>query len=1048
MYWLQSVHRFLLDGWEQAIALCFGRGCPYSTRLVLAILVCSGQAQVSALGLDAAPLSQEPVSLTEYFEILEDPGLGLSFSDVRKPEVAARFKSGQAPAAALNYGFTRSAYWLKLRLHNSSDQPIERMLEIASPRHASLQFFQPVAVPDYQMVDTGYLKPFFERPYKNRFFVFPVVLPPQSERVLYLRFYSSPSAMEIPARLWAPHAFHAYERSDYMSQAWYFGMLMAMVAFNLLLFVALRDISYLLYVLFASCTAVAMAANNGIGIEFLWNDSPLWAPIATMVTFTLSLGFLLLFARRLLATRSIMPRLERLLAAATIVHFALPLGLLVAAPLFVKLGLFMAGLTGILVLVAGITGLIKRQRSAWFFVAAFSMLLLGGILTAMRGFGWVPTNAITTNGMQMGSALEMLLLAFLLADRFNAMRREKAKAQRDALQAQNALVETLQSSERQLEERVIQRTTALSAANEELAEAYKGAEISRQETERARQDLSAALDDSVRLQHELSAALKVAESADHAKSQLLANMSHEIRTPMNAILGMLTLLKKTPLNAKQRDYAGKTEGAARSLLGLLNDILDFSKVEAGKMALDIQAFALDRLLRDISVIVSANLDDKPVKVHFEIDPSLPNILLGDPLRLQQILTNLMSNAVKFTQQGEVVIHVQRGSGDTEVPQVRFSVTDTGIGISPANQQLIFDGFSQADASTTRLFGGTGLGLAISRRLVALMRGELQLDSVLGRGSRFFFEIPLPVVDGVLGMLPVNERSTQRVGEAVLAQQRRLEGMRILLVEDNLPNQQVATELLAGEGAQVVVADNGKRGVEALRIANPQFDVVLMDVQMPVMDGYTATGLIRQSLGLSNLPIIAMTANAMSSDKEACRAAGMDGYVAKPIDFDHLISIIRQACHCGDSALDAEAGVASGRPPSGEAVLEAETDADIDVDTALLRMCGNRSLYGGIVREVISRLGNASTELSRQLEHSDNAGVMRFLHTLKGLVGMVGADSLARAFADYELRLGQGMTPAAVDGMQADLARRFAQTVDRLIQVSGKFPSDKVLRTPS
>jgi PAS domain S-box-containing protein len=406
-----------------------------------------------------------------------------------------------------------------------------------------------------------------------------------------------------------------------------------------------------------------------------------------------------------------------------------------------------------------------------------------------------------------------------------------------------------------------------------------------------------------RIQRELQAALQEARAATIAKSQFLANMSHEIRTPMNAILGMLKLLQYTELNQNQFDYVSKTEGAAQSLLGLLNDILDFSKIDAGKLELEARPFGLDRLLRDLSVIVSGNIGAKPVTVLFELDPAVPNVLIGDALRLQQVLINLSGNAIKFTAQGKIVIRILLLAQTDALCRLRFSVRDSGIGIAPENQKHIFDGFSQAEASTTRRYGGTGLGLSISKRLVALMGGELKLESVLGQGSTFYFELELVASthatpdeqERLAAPLLTSLHVPLKPGAPVVrpAKPRRLEGLRLLVVEDNLVNQQVARELLKHEGAMVEIADNGELGVAAVASAAPQFDAVLMDLQMPVMDGYAASRAIRQKLGLTRLPIIAMTANAMASDREACLAAGMNEHVGKPFNLKHLVEVLQR-----------------------------------------------------------------------------------------------------------------------------------------------------------
>ena len=383
---------------------------------------------------------------------------------------------------------------------------------------------------------------------------------------------------------------------------------------------------------------------------------------------------------------------------------------------------------------------------------------------------------------------------------------------------------------------------------------------------------------------ELMQATEAAQAASRSKSQFLANMSHEIRTPMNAIMGMLTLLGRTDLTAKQADYVAKSEGAAQSLLLLLNDILDLSKAEAGKMTLDPQPVNLSQLFSDIQVIASAYIGVKPVTLMVDLDPQMPVQVLCDALRLKQVLINLCGNAVKFTPHGQVTLSVESHSTGADLATLTFAVQDTGIGIAPESQDRIFSGFIQAEASTTRRFGGTGLGLAISQRLVALMGSKLELHSVLGKGSRFYFSLDLPVIAPV----PLVQFDAHVTGDTVHPT---LSGMRILVVEDNFVNQQIASELLSGEGAQVELANDGQNALDMIAAAQVPFDVVLMDMQMPVMDGLTATRIIRQTQDANALPIVAMTANAMDSDRQDCLNAGMNDHVGKPFNVTHLVTVL-------------------------------------------------------------------------------------------------------------------------------------------------------------
>jgi len=388
---------------------------------------------------------------------------------------------------------------------------------------------------------------------------------------------------------------------------------------------------------------------------------------------------------------------------------------------------------------------------------------------------------------------------------------------------------------------------------------------------------------------ELVQATEAAQEASRAKSQFLANMSHELRTPMNAVLGMLTLLGKTDLTPRQTDYAAKSEAAAKSLLGLLNDILDLSKAEAGRMTLDPQPFHVKQLIDDLDVLVQAYIGTKPVETTLSLDPGTPSYVVGDAMRLKQVLVNLCGNAVKFTDQGKVQLTVSVAHQDSHQIRLQFAVQDQGIGIAPENQARIFSDFIQAEASTTRRFGGTGLGLAISRRLIEQMGGTLELNSTLGQGSCFYFTLPfdLPLGAQDAAPMPLGVNTTPELAT------QQLSGFKILVAEDNFVNQQIACELLESEGAAVTLANNGQEALDMLMACNADVDVVLMDMQMPVMDGLTATRAIRQRWNAVDLPVVAMTANAMDSDRESCLAAGMNDHIGKPFNMAHLIQVLLQ-----------------------------------------------------------------------------------------------------------------------------------------------------------
>lgn len=899
----------------------------------------------------------------------------------------------QSTTENLNFGLEQPTHWFRVRVSTVLSKTLPYILSI---NYAALDEVTLYVTEGERLLSTevaGDRFPFSEREFEHRNPSFLLNLASSADYTFYLRIRTDGS-LQVPLRLTTPTRFYEADQNLLVGQGIYFGIAGVMIFYNLILMLVLRDISYLYYILAVSAHALFQASIHGFAFQFIWPDLPIlnqYAVPLTLAVFGMTMPIFTIYFLRL---RHSHPHFYRALVGYStfclillFAVFIIPYRISVVALAIVNIG------GCILALTTGTILLRQGLRHARYFVAAWAAFILAILILGLNKFGFLPINFITEYAGQIGNSIEMVMLSFALADRFNTQRVAMFSAQQLALENEKTA--------RRDQEKLLQ--FKIRAKEEELVTRQKIIE---------------------------------AEAESRAKSQFLAVMSHEMRTPMNGVIGIASLLQDTTLDSKQKHYVTVIENSARSLLTIINDILDYSKILAGKMTLESTPFKVDALCHACLSLFTLQAEDKRLEFDFFISPAIPDTVIGDPTRIRQILLNLLSNAFKFTDRGRIELSVTIDPKSSTHPKdevdavwLRFQVSDTGIGISQEAQNRLFSAFTQADSTTTRRFGGTGLGLSICKQLTEMMKGEIGVESESRKGSRFWFtvEAQLPArspgqtrktaQDGclagkhlllidetlrlkvmldphfsawklayrvadtagvaltewnqfiaefkrppdfvlinsplagtttaeltaclqvrdashspvIIALSPVRNTAAEgqlmasdnlrelthpltpgRLKQELIAAMNKLQAgqvakmslpvskpaqkmdrwssLNVLVAEDNPVNQMVVSGMLGKLGIQPTVAGNGKEALAAVVKAESEYSLILMDCEMPEMDGYEATRLIRQHEAhrqLPRTPIYALTAHVVPEKLAQTEKVGMDGCIAKPLDFQSL-----------------------------------------------------------------------------------------------------------------------------------------------------------------
>lgn len=753
-----------------------------------------------------------------YGAYLKDNDRSLTIEDFIKGNANEQLIPSKG--GVLNQGYSDAAIWIRLKLkvnENSNISKTEKVLQISYPLLDHIQVYQVVNGEIIKHWETGDTLPFSKRPVDHNSFLFPIILEKGQNTELYVRVVSS-SSLRIPLVLWDPIHFYQTQKSILLIDGLYYGILFLMFFYNLCLFLTVRDRTYLYYILYIVGMASFQSAMNGYGFEFIWPNAPQINEYVVGVSICSIAIFMILFTRNVLETPKTARGFDTLFKVMVAIQPVLiVLSVILPYSIIIKPIILNALISSGLMICIGIT-LATHSRTAKLFLIAWITMLVGAMMLSATSLGWIEANILTTNAFILGSAIEVTLLSFTLAERMRSIQRKQTEIEKDAKQI-------------------------LQKANASLLESNK------------------------------------------LKDEFLATISHELRTPMNGVIGCLENIRSEISDNRLAAYIDSADRSAQQMMLLVDGILTYTEIHSHGLRLDQSPFEVEKLIHTLNDFYCDSARAKGLSLSITIAPDFPRLLIGDRRQLFQILSNLVDNAIKFTPSGFVKITFAADNIDHQknVAACRISVKDSGIGISAEKSHLIFEKFRQADGSFHRSFGGLGIGLAICKELSDLMGADLSFQST-DEGTEFTLAIELPFV--ATQSTPANKEPDQTAKAA----EKLPDGLTAMVVEDNPVNQMVLKGILKKLNFDVLTAENGKVAVDAL--SGKEVDVILMDCQMPVMDGFEATRQIRKLENRNaEIPIIAVTANAMAQDRDNCINAGMSDYLSKPVKAHQIKNVL-------------------------------------------------------------------------------------------------------------------------------------------------------------